>query len=81
MSAFKIVCALIGQQAQEDAGLLEPEHRKTLGFHYRMIGAPAYWIALADQLVEHAKAGITREVTALGPFAGLRGSTRALLLA
>ncbi len=80
-SSFKMVCALIAQRAREDPALLEPEHRKTLGFYYRMIGAPAYWIALADQLVEHAKAGITREVTAFGPFAGLRVSTRALLLA
>jgi hypothetical protein len=80
-SSFKMVCALIAQRAREDPALLEPEHRKTLGFPYRMIAAPAYWIALADQLVEHAKAGITREVTALGPFAGLRVSTRAILLA
>ena len=79
--SFKMVCALIAQRARENPALLEPEHRKTLGFYYRMIGAPAYWIALADQLVEHAKAGITREVTAFGPFAGLRVSTRALLLA
>jgi hypothetical protein len=81
MSSFKMVCALIAQRAREDPTLLEPEHRKTLGFYYRMIAAPAYWITLADQLVEHAKAGVTRDVTALGPFAGLRVSTRALLLA
>ena len=80
MSSFKTVCALIAQRAHEDPTLLEPEHRKTLGFHYRMIDAPARWIAIADQLVEHAKAGITREITALGPFAGLRVSTRALLI-
>jgi hypothetical protein len=80
MSSFKTVCTLIAQRAHEDPTLLEPEHRKTLGFHYRMIAAPAHWIAVADQLLEHAKAGVTREITALGPFAGLRVSTRALLI-
>lgn len=80
MSSFKLVCALIAQRAQEDPSLLEPELRKTLGFHYRMIGSAARWIAVADQLAEHAKAGIPREITALGPFAGLRVSTRAVLI-
>jgi hypothetical protein len=80
MSSFKTVCALIAQRAHEDPTLLEPEHRKTLGFHYRMIAAPAHWIAVADQLLEHARAGVPREITALGPFAGLRVSTRALLI-
>ena len=80
MSSFKLVCALIAQRAHEDPGLLEPELRKTLGFHYRMIGSAARWIAVADQLADHAKAGITREITALGPLAGLRVSTRAVLI-
>lgn len=35
---------------------------------------------MADQLAEHAKAGIIREITALGPLAGLRVSTRTVLI-
>jgi len=80
MSSSKRVCALIARRAHEDPSLLEPELRKTLGFHYRMIGSAARWIAVTHQLAEHAKAGITREITALGPFAGLRVSTRAVLI-
>lgn len=80
MSSFKMICALIAQRAAEDPALLEREYRKTLGLHYLMSKSPARWIAIADQLAAHAKAGITREVTALGPFAGLRVSTRALLI-
>jgi hypothetical protein len=80
MSSLKLVCALIAQRAQEDPSLLEPEQRKTLGFHYRMIGSAARWIVVADQLAEHARAGVTREITARGPFAGLRVSTRAVVI-
>jgi hypothetical protein len=80
MSSFKMICALIAQRAAEDPALLEREYRKTLGLHYLMSKSPARWIAIADQLAEHAKAGVTREIAALGPFAGLRVSTRALLI-
>lgn len=80
ISSFKMICALIAQRAAEEPALLEREYRKTLGLHYLMSKSLALWIAIADQLAEHAKAGITREITALGPFAGLRVSTRALLI-
>ena len=80
MSSFKKICRLIAQRAHEDLAFVEPEHRKTLGFYYLMSQAPARWIAIADQLAEHANVGMTRELTALGPFAGLRISTRAVLI-
>ena len=35
---------------------------------------------MADQLAEHSMAGITREITVRGPFAGLRVSTRTVLI-
>jgi hypothetical protein len=79
-SSFKMICALIAQRAHELPSLLEPKYLKSLGFHYRMIETPAVWIATADRLAEHAKGGITREITAFGPFAGLRVSTRVILL-
>src|SRR5260370_40009630 len=80
MSSFKMICRLIAQRAHEDPAFVEPEHRKTLGFYYLMSQAPARWIAMADQLAEHAIVGMTRELMALGPFAGLRISTRAVLI-
>jgi len=60
-----MICRLIAQRAHEDPAFVEPEHRKTLGFYYLMSQASARWIAIVDQLAEHAKVGMTRELTAL----------------
>ncbi len=79
-ASFKMICALIKQRAQEDVQFVEPKHRRTLGFHYLMANAPAYWISISDQLLAHARAGTLSEIVALGPFAGLRVSTRAILI-
>jgi hypothetical protein len=45
-----------------------------------MIGPATWWIAIAEQLAEHAKAGTTRETTALGPFVGLRVGARVVFI-
>jgi hypothetical protein len=45
-----------------------------------MVSTPAAWITVADQRAEHTRAGLTREMTALGPFAGLRVSIRSILV-
>lgn len=79
-ASFKMICAVIKQRAQEDSRFIEPEHRKTLGFHYLMVAAPTYWISIAEQLLDHVYAGITADIVALGPFRGLRVSTRAILM-
>lgn len=73
-----MVCALIAQPASADPILLAREHRRMLGFHYLMSNALACCIAIDDQLAEHAKLGIAREMT-VGSIAGFK-SARAVLI-
>jgi hypothetical protein len=46
-----------------------------------MICYATWWIAIARQLNVHAKEGVTRESTALGPFVGLSVIARVKLIA
>jgi hypothetical protein len=79
LASFKSVCALIKQRSCEDPSFLTPGLSKSLPFFYKMVSTPAAWITVADQLADHTRAGLTREMTALGPFAGLRVSIRSIL--
>lgn len=45
-----------------------------------MTGSATSSIATAEQLAEHARAGVTRESAALGPFVGLRVIARVILI-
>jgi hypothetical protein len=80
LASFKSVCALIRQRSAEDPSFLTPGLRKSMPFFYKMVSTPAAWITVADRLADHTKAGLTREMTALGPFAGLRVSIRSILI-
>ncbi|OXC79355.1 hypothetical protein BSU04_07495 [Caballeronia sordidicola] len=80
MALFKSVCALIKQRSGEDPSFLTPNLSKSMPFFYKMVSTPAAWIAVADRLADHTRAGLTREMTALGPFAGLRVSIRSILI-
>ena len=79
-ASFKSVCSLIKQRSGEDPSFLPPGLRQSLPFFYKMVSTPAAWIAIADRLADHTRAGLTREMTALGPFAGLRVSIRSILV-
>jgi len=79
-SSFKSVCALIKQRSGEDPSFLTPGLARSLPFFYKMVLTPAAWIMVADQLADHTRAGLTREMTALGPFSGLRVSIRSILV-
>lgn len=79
-ASFKKICTVIKQRAQEDPKFIDPQQRRTLGLYYLMTAAPAYWISIADRLLDHVRAGITADIVALGPFTGLRVSTRAILV-
>jgi nucleoid DNA-binding protein len=79
-SSFKPICTLIAQRASEDPAWLEPALRKDLRFLHKMVQTPERWLAIADELAQHEACGISRELTAFGPFAGLRVSIRALLV-
>ncbi|WP_144021151.1 hypothetical protein [Caballeronia sordidicola] len=80
LALFKSVCALIKQRSGEDPSFLTPNLSKSMPFFYKMVSTPAAWIAVADRLADHTRAGLTREMTALGPFAGLRVSIRSILI-
>ena len=79
-ASFKSVCSLIKQRSGEDPSFLAPGLSQNLPFFHKMISTPAAWIAVADQLANNTRAGLTREMTALGPFAGLRVSIRSILV-
>ncbi|QIN68000.1 hypothetical protein SBC1_80470 (plasmid) [Caballeronia sp. SBC1] len=79
-ASFKSVCSLIKQRSGEDPSFLSPGLSQSLPFFYKMVSTPAAWIAIADRLADHTRAGLTREMTALGPFAGLRVSIRSILV-
>jgi hypothetical protein len=79
-ASFKRICALIKQRSGEDPNFLTPGLSKSMPFFYKMVSTPAAWIAVADRLADHTRAGLTREMTALGPFAGLRVSIRSILI-
>jgi hypothetical protein len=79
-ASFKSVCSLIKQRSGEDPSFLTPGLIQSLPFFYKMVSTPAAWIAIADRLGDHTRAGLTREMTALGPFAGLRVSIRSILV-
>jgi hypothetical protein len=79
-ASFKSVCALIRQRSAEDPSFLTPDLCKSLPFFYKMVTTPAAWIKVADRLADHTRSGLTREITALGPFAGLRVSIRSILV-
>ena len=79
-ASFKSVCSLIKQRSCEDPSFLSPGLSQSLPFFYKMVSTPAAWIAIADRLADHTRAGLTREMTALGPFAGLRVSIRSILV-
>jgi DNA-binding XRE family transcriptional regulator len=79
-ASFKSVCSLIKQRCSEDPSFLSPGLSQSLPFFYKMVSTPAAWIAIADRLADHTRAGLTREMTALGPFTGLRVSIRSILV-
>jgi hypothetical protein len=80
LASFKSVCSLIQQRNSEDPNFLMPGLSRSLPFFYKMVSTPAAWITVADRLADHTRAGLTREMTALGPFAGLRVSIRSILV-
>jgi hypothetical protein len=79
-ASFKNVCSLIKQRVSEDPSFLTPGLSQGFPFFYKMAATPAAWIEIADQLAAHTRAGLTREITALGPFVGLRVSIRSILI-
>jgi len=80
MHGFKQVCALLRQRASEEAGWLDEPVRKQIGFFHFMVKNHEVWCTKADELRSHEEHGITRELTALGPFVGLRISIHSLLI-
>lgn len=60
-ASFKSVCSLIKQRSGEDPSFLSPGLSQSLPFFYKMVSTPAAWIAIADRLADHTRAGLTRE--------------------